>query len=229
MIEANHDDAGLDRDKELNDAAAELGSAVSRLVGHTQPGALTPHQKRERDRVRAILSRDRVAAASREVVTEETEQQGDYERHNGIQINHRASPLTRWKSSGDLTEGHLCAIAWCQKRWALLASEASMTSNYDERVSAGTSDGESGGMILARMEARDEMRRVCGGIGPAGEFVPGYIPRTYWSIFENCIRFDRPAGDEGRRLLGKSAPSARALTAVQFVADIIVMNERLTY
>lgn len=148
---------------------------------------------------------------------------------DGIRQNHRASPLTRWRSTGDLTEGHLCAIAWCQKRWALVGHETSMTASYDERVSAGTADGESGGMIMMRMEAKDELRRVCGGVGISGEFQPGYIPRTYWAIFENCIRFDQPAGVEGRRLLGKSAPSARALTAVQFVADIIVMNERLVY
>lgn len=148
--------------------------------------------------------------------------------YDGVRQNHRASPLTRWKLSGDLTEGHLCAIAWCMKRWALLGHEASMTASYDERVSKGTSDGESGGIILARMEARDEMRRVCGGIGVSGDYVPGYIPSAYWRVFENCIRFDEPAGVIGSNL-GRSAPSARALTVVQFVADIIVMKEGLTY
>lgn len=176
-----------------------------------------------------IMGKATNPAIARQRATEEAQKHGDYERHNGIQTNHRASPLTRWRSTGELTEGHLCAISWCQKRWALVGHETSMTASYDERVSAGTADGESGGMILARMEAKDELRRVCGGVGITGEFQPGYIPRTYWAIFENCIRFDQPAGVEGRRLLGKSAPSARALTAVQFVADIIVMNERLTY
>lgn len=148
--------------------------------------------------------------------------------YDGVRQNHRASPLTRWKLSGDLTEGHLCAIAWCIKRWALLGHEASMTASYDERTSKGTGDGESGSMILARMEARDEMRRVCGGIGVSGEYEPGYIPSAYWRVFENCIRFDEPAGVIGSNL-GRSAPSARALTVVQFVADIIVMKEALTY
>lgn len=148
--------------------------------------------------------------------------------YDGVRQNHRASPLTRWKLSGDLTEGHLCAIAWCMKRWALLGHEASMTASYGERTSRGTADGESGGMILARMEARDEMRRVCGGIGVSGEYEPGYIPSAYWRIFENCIRFDEPAGVIGSNL-GRSAPSARALTVVQFVADIIVMREGLVY
>lgn len=148
--------------------------------------------------------------------------------YDGVRQNHRASPLTRWKLSGDLTEGHLCAIAWCMKRWALLGHESSMTASYDERTSRGTADGESGGMILARMEARDDMQRVCGGIGALGEYRPGYIPSAYWRVFENCIRFDEPAGVIGSNL-GRSAPSARALTVVQFVADIIVMREGLTY
>lgn len=157
------------------------------------------------------------------------EDDGGVERlYDGTRQNHRASPLTRWKLSGDLTEGHLCAIAWCMKRWALLGQQASMTASYGERTSRGTADGESGGMILARMEARDDMQRVCGGIGVSGEYEPGYIPSAYWRVFENCIRFDEPAGVIGSNL-GRSAPSARALTVVQFVADIIVMREGLTY
>lgn len=166
-------------------------------------------------------------AKARQKTIEESDD-GVERLYDGVRQNHRASPLTRWKLTGDLTEGHLCAIAWCMKRWSLLGQEASMTASYDERVSAGTSDGESGGMILARMEARDEMRRVCGGIGITGEFEPGYVPSAYWRMFENCIRFDEPAGVIGSAL-GRSAPSARALTVVQFVADIIVMKEGLTY
>src|SRR3546814_9061423 len=76
-------------------------------------------------------------------------------------------------------------------------------------------------MILARMEARDDMQRVCGGIGVSGEYEPGYIPSAYWRVFENCIRFDEPAGVMGSNL-GRSAQYARALTVVQFVADLIV-------
>ena len=166
-------------------------------------------------------------AKARQQAIEESDD-GIERLYDGVRQNHRASPLTRWKLSGDLTEGHLCAIAWCMKRWALLGHEASMTASYDERTSKGTGDGESGGMILARMEARDEMRRVCGGIGVSGEYEPGYIPSAYWRVFENCIRFDEPAGVIGSNL-GRSAPSARALTVVQFVADIIVMKEGLTY
>lgn len=166
-------------------------------------------------------------AKARQQAIEESDD-GVERLYDGIRQNHRASPLTRWKLSGDLTEGHLCAIAWCMKRWALLGHEASMTASYDERTSRGTADGESGGMILARMEARDDMKRVCGGFGPSGEYQLGYILPDHWRVFENCIRFDQPAGVIGSTL-GKSAPSARALTVVQFVADIIVMREGLTY
>src|SRR3546814_17426791 len=37
------------------------------------------------------------------------EEGGGVERlYDGARPNHRASPLTRWKLSGELTEGHLC-------------------------------------------------------------------------------------------------------------------------
>src|SRR3546814_13863348 len=97
------------------------------------------------------------------------------------------------------------------KRWGLLCKEASRTASYDERTSKGTGDGESGGMSRARMEARGDMQRVCGGVGVSGEYEPGYIPSAYWRVCENCIRFEEPAGVIGSNL-GRSAPSARALT-----------------
>lgn len=157
------------------------------------------------------------------------EDAGGVERlYHGTRLNHRASPLSRWKLAGQLTDAHLCAIAWCQKRWALIGHDSLTTAGYGERTSRSTADGESGATAIARMEARDDLKRVAGGIGLSGQYEPGYIPRPYWAIFENCIRFDEPAGVIGSSL-GASAPSARALTVVQFVADIIVMKEGLVY
>lgn len=170
----------------------------------------------------------KIKYAERARATDEAKQHGEVERINGIDHNHGASPLTRWKSCNELTEGQLAAIAWCQKRWALIGLEQRTTASYDERTSRSSDDGESGGMILRRIEARDDLARICGGISATGDYAPGYIPRGYWSIFENCIRFDEPAGQAGSRL-GRSAPSVRALTVVKFVADIIAMKERLVY
>lgn len=159
--------------------------------------------------------------------TKEARENGTVVRINGIDFNHGASPLTRWKASGELTDGHLAAIGYCQRIWALIGLEQRTTASYDERAAAATSEGESGAMILRRCEARDDLARIAGGI-VRGEYQHGYIPKPYWEMFENCIRFDEPAGTAGSRL-GRSAPSVRALTVVQFVADMIVVKEHLQY
>jgi hypothetical protein len=170
----------------------------------------------------------RKAGRERQRASAEARAHGSHERINGIDINHGASPLTRWRSAGELDDYELAAIAWCQKRWALVGLEQRTTASYDERVAAGTAGGESGRMMLVRADARDDLKRVSGGLGPDGEYHAGYIPKAYWDIFENCIRFDEPAGVVGSRL-GASAPSVRALTVVKCVAAFIAMLERLQY
>lgn len=168
------------------------------------------------------------ASARRHRATKEARQHGKIEYVNGVDHNHGASPLTRWKSANELSDSQLAAIGWCQRIWALIGLEPRTTAIYDERTAIATGDGESGGMILRRMRARDDLKRVAGGLDPEGNFETGYIPKPYWDVFENCIRFDEPAGAAGSRL-GRSAPSVRALTTVRFVADIIAMKERLQY
>lgn len=177
-----------------------------------------------------VSTKIRNAEKSRmETQAEAARKAGGTERlYDGVQQNHGASPLTRWKAARELSDSQLAAIGWCQKRWALVGHEPRTTANYDERTSAANDDGESGEMILKRMDANDDLKRVAGGNGMSGEFEPGYIPRAYWQTFENCIRFDEPAGTAGSRL-GRSAPSVRALIVVRFVADIIATNERLQY
>lgn len=171
----------------------------------------------------------KIKRAGQPTKNEEARQTGGTERlYDGVMQNHGASPLSRWVAAKQLSEGHKAAIAWCMKRWDLVGHHQSTTASYGERTDKGNSDGESGRMILNKMEARDDLARVCGGIGMDGEFHIGYIPRPYWNVFENCIRFDQPAGTMGSSL-GHSVPSIRALTTVQFVADVIVMNERLQY
>ena len=171
----------------------------------------------------------KIKRAGRQTPSEVARKAGGTERLlDGVMQNHGASPLTRWKAAMELTDSQLAAIGWCQKRWALVGHEPRTTANYDERTSPANDDGESGAMILRRMDASDDLKRVCGGNGMSGEYEPGYIPRPYWQTFENCIRFDEPAGTAGSRL-GRSAPSVRALTVVRFVADIIASNERLQF
>lgn len=168
------------------------------------------------------------ASARRQRASKEVRQHGDVESVNGVDYNHGASPLTRWMSSGDLEDFEMAAISWCQRLWALVGLEQRTTASYDERTAAGTTDGESGAMMLMRADARDDLKRVSGGLGPDGEYRAGYIPKAYWEIFENCIRFDEPAGTMGSRL-GRSAPSVRALITVKLVAAFIAQQEGLQY
>lgn len=168
------------------------------------------------------------ARQKRQTATKEQRQRGIIESVNGVDYNHGASPLTRWMVSGDIEDFEMAAISWCQRLWALVGLEQRTTASYDERTAVGTTDGESGAMMLKRADARDDLKRVSGGLGPDGEYHAGYIPKGYWEIFENCIRFDEPAGVMGSRL-GRSAPSVRALMTVKLVAAFIAQQERLHY
>lgn len=172
----------------------------------------------------ADKARDRLTAAA----TAARASGGTERLYDGALQNHGASPLTRWKAAKELSDSQLAAIGWCQKRWAVIGTEKRTTANYDERTSAANDDGETGAMILRRMGYSDDLKRVAGGNGISGEFEPGYVPREYWQMFENCIRFDEPAGIVGSAL-GRSAPSVRALIVVRVVADTIAMKERLQF
>jgi hypothetical protein len=148
---------------------------------------------------------------------------------DGSRTNIGGTPLARWKANKMLDITHEAAIAYCIRLWDLLATEPRLTANYGENVGGGANNHESGRMILARMEAQEDLERICGKRDEYGVLVrQGYIPAKYWATFENCIRHDEPAGVSGSRF---SAPTqtakTRAHTVVCFVADLICEREGL--
>jgi hypothetical protein len=148
---------------------------------------------------------------------------------DGSRINLGGTPLTRWKANKMLDVTHEAAIAYCIRIWDLLAKEPRTTANYGENVGGGSNDHESGALIMARMEAQEDLERMCGKRDEFGVVVKGgYIPLQYWAVFENCIRHDEPSGIVGSKF-GSPTQTAktRAHTVVCFVADLICMKEGL--
>lgn len=131
--------------------------------------------------------------------------------------NLKASPLAMWKAQNMLTATQEAAIAYCIRLWEFLPPMPATTAQYGERIPSSDSGHESEAAVNAWLDAIDDLRRV-----------EGYIPRSYWQVFENCIRFDEPAGVAGSSLgyTGRSG-KAKAHVIVCFVADIIAMKEGL--
>lgn len=98
----------IDRDDELRSASEHLALAVSRLVG--EPAGPLPHQKREADRVAAIIDRDRAYAereAERRAATIQVAE--------GLTVNignTLVEPTPEW-----LAKGESRAVAVGGERW----------------------------------------------------------------------------------------------------------------
>lgn len=156
-------------------------------------------------------------ARKRQGANDALKAKGGVQRVNGLDINHGGSPVTRWRSLGMLTDVHEAAIAYCWRIWQLVGTEQRTTASYGERVASSAEAGESGGLILRRMEAAGDLERI-----------KGYIPPAQWAVFENCVRFDEPAGAAGSRLgFGSNSAKARAHQVVCNVAETISFRERL--
>lgn len=131
--------------------------------------------------------------------------------------NTKASPLAYWKAQNMLTATQEAAIAYCIRLWEFLPPMPATTAQYGERIPSSDSGHESEAAVNAWLDAIDDLRRV-----------EGYIPRSYWQVFENCIRFDMPAGVAGSDLgfTGRSGRT-KAHLIVCFVADLVAMKEGL--
>ena len=147
------------------------------------------------------------------------QQQDGIERINGVDHNRQASPLVYWRSKKMISSSQDAAIEYALRIWELVGLKPKTTASYGERTTGSCDGGESGRLILKRMRADDDLKRI-----------KGYVPSQYWSIFENCIRHDEPAGIAGSRLgFGSRTSKERAHTIVCMVADTIAMNERLGF
>jgi len=116
-----------------------------------------------------------------------------------------------------LTATQEAAISYCIHLWEFLPPMPATTAKYGERIPSNDIGHESEAAVNAWLDAIANLRRI-----------EGYIPRSYWQVFENCIRFDEPAGVAGSSLgyTGRSG-KAKAHVIVCFVADIIAMKEGL--
>lgn len=171
-----------------------------------------------------LIDRDRVANDVPNEPSSFVRQHGDYERVHAIgsggeinmrpHINRGGTPIARWRRDGHISESQDAAIAHCIALWEIVGSSGKLVANLDRTIFGCPGDGHP-----REIEARDNLARV-----------KAYFTPKLWDVWENVVRFDEPAGVAGSRL--ERAVSARELAArhaVQFVADIIAMKERLSY
>ena len=139
--------------------------------------------------------------------------QGNYERAAGrSMVNRGGTPIARWKAAGLLSESQIAAINHCERLWSQLHGKA-LVADFNRIAGQGSGNGWS------EQEALDALASI-----------KGYVPTTYWSVFEAVCRFDEPAGTVGSRLASNGDHHiVAARLVVQFVADVIAMKERLSY
>lgn len=127
-------------------------------------------------------------------------------------INRGGTPVARWKAAKLLSDSQVAAIDHCEMLWSRLGGKG-LVMDLARIPGAGQGNG------WAEQEALDDLKRI-----------KGYVPARYWSVFENICRFDETAGFAGSALtVCRNDQVAAARVTVQFVADVIAMNERLSF
>lgn len=152
---------------------------------------------------------------------DELREKGNVINENGRDRHVGASPYMRWKANNQLTEAQQAAIAYCLRLWDLCGVKGPpCTAAYGERIPGGNRP-EPQWLAAKIIDAQRDLARVEGHFDGI---------RTYWQVFENCIRYDEPAGRAGSRIMGWDGDrtNTRVLTVVQFVADMIAVKEGLT-
>ncbi|HEX8553184.1 MAG TPA: hypothetical protein VF695_00620 [Sphingomonas sp.] len=171
-------------------------------------------RKREAETVRGSGKKREPVNPLAGSVNEHAAKQGDYVRHNNRTINRGGTTIARWRTAQMITDGQMAAILHCERLWSLTEVPARVVANLDRAVFGSPGDGN-----VREIEARHDLHRIRGGFPPA-----------YWSVFENVVRFDEPAGLAGSKLAADDKQRrAKAHVVVCFVADMIVMRERLSY
>jgi hypothetical protein len=161
-----------------------------------------------------VLDRERVEGeqATLSVITPEQRAKGTYEGERRIVNNH--DPVQRWIAAGKLTDGQQHAIGFVRRLWEIAGLERPVTASYGHVARGG---GCAERRAVVEIDAREDLHRV-----------QDYVPRPYWSVFEQVCRFGEPAGVAGSTLgFGGRSAQDRAHTVVCFVADVVAMRERL--
>ncbi|GLV28184.1 hypothetical protein TomTYG75_07080 [Sphingobium sp. TomTYG75] len=171
-----------------------------------------------RGRLQRILDAEAAANDAAPVVNPFTAIHGNYKvlskygDARKAMVNRGGTPVARWIESGALSDSQMAAINHCERLWGKLNGK-SLTQDLNKISGIGGGDG------WAEQEALDDLKRI-----------KGYFPMKWWTVFECVCRFDEPAGFAGSALTAlRNDQVAAARTTVQFVADIIAMNERLSY
>lgn len=197
---------------------------MSKARKKTDPLAKRPDENDLQWLLRLARRRETQAETERGKVTPEAEKHGCYEDEfvthveTGTKaravINRGGSPVCRWKAARRLSDTQLVAINYVTRLWELSCRMPHLTASYGERVPGGGDAERNAGREI---DARNKLHEI-----------QGYIPRTYWNVFEAVVRFDEPAGVAGS-ILANSSRNAKhtAFLAVCFVADCVAMKERL--
>lgn len=129
-------------------------------------------------------------------------------------VNRGGTPLARWLHAKLLSDSQHAAILHCLTLWRHCGQTQRTTANLDRTVYGSPGDGHP-----REVEARIDLHRI-----------RNYFHPNHWAVFENCIRFDEPAGVAGSRLQrGSGRAEQAALNCVCMVADVIAWKERLSY
>lgn len=179
---------------------------------------------------------------ARPLVSAEAEQHGDYRWQTVHQfegggmsraetkLNVKASPYAMWKAQRMFTETQDAAIKYCMRLWEFLPPLPRCTAAYGETIRGASTGCESEAAANAYLDAKEGLARIIGGVDRNGKEIRGYFSgplKTYWDVFENCIRFDMPAGVAGSELgYGGRSGKGKAHLIVCFVADVIADKER---
>lgn len=125
-------------------------------------------------------------------------------------------PVARWLASDKIDQRQKAAIDTVRRLWDIVGIRQRITASYGERMPGG------GCVELRANLVLDAMKDL--------ERIEGYFHglRQWWSTFENVCRFGEPAGATGIALgFAPKTAQTRALTTVQFIADIIADRERI--
>jgi hypothetical protein len=161
-----------------------------------------------------LYDREQLEDATAPLVNAFAEQHGDYERNLRFVANRGGTAIDRWKRDEYLSVSQQAAILHMQGRWKLIDQGQRLIVNLDRTVFGCNGEGNH-----KEIEARHDVHRI-----------KSYFPHEYWDIFERVCRWDEPAGTAGSRLANfNRTASESARLVVCMVADMIAMNERLSF
>lgn len=164
--------------------------------------------------------------AGKPIVTPEAQRHGDYQselivdpesgKRDSVRtmVNRGGTPICRWIAQKRLSETQKLACLYMTRQWEVSGLRTALTASYGERIPGA---GNSEELSVKVMEAADAIARA-----------KSYVPRAYYDVFENVVRFGIAAGTAGEAL-GHASRNAKhsAYLTVCFVADVIAMRERL--